>query len=928
MPIRRTAGLYSVAMSRRTLAAVAGLAVLAAVAVFLLLGRGGGDAKKKDEPGTARGSDAPSGTRPTGDSGGGDRGPGGAVLIDDDPVGNLRLEGQVIDADDAPVAGATVVISSNPERTTTTEDDGSFGFDGLVGRPYQVAARAPAGVAGPVTARLTASSEPVVLKLRPASAVTVEVVDDAGKPVDGATVELRGLDTQVATTRAGTAAIRPVIPGWYQLAAWAPGFARSYTWLEVQGDSTAARVALRKGAAVAGRVVDDAGAPVAGARVTFGGASDWSVQIDERRDGQVTGADGKFRFDAIAAGSIRFDARHPDFAPASSSIVTLDGVSPVDNVEIVLPSGATISGKVVDDQGAPVASARVRIGVAGAGFVSGPPRQVFSDDAGAFTVRGMPKRGLEAAAVADAGASATVPIDASSGDVSGVELVIDVTGAISGVVVDPDGEPIEGIQVSAGPDFRSGSGGGDFSQWRLRGFPEALTDAGGQFTLSGLAAGQYRIRASRSGGRRGGGGGGFGGASGTQVSAKAGDKNVKIVLPVDGGVKGKVVFDDGTVPKTFTVTLAFEQEPFATADGSFQIDAISPGEYEVDIRGTGFEPKHLKAKVESGKHTDLATITVRKGRTIQGVVVASGAPVAGATVYAGIQIFGNGTSNKAQFGGPPGGDQTKETTTDEQGRFSISGFGRRDVYLVAEHDTQGRSSAVRLPAGDPAEQDLTIALAPFGSMTGTVRDGDAIAEGQIVSVQSTTAPGVMYGVASGTDGVFRLDRLAPDSYKVSAMTGMNPMRGMGFFSKTVAVESGKETKVDVTITRGAVTLAATPKAASGVPVGGMGWIMSGSIIAKNGKDLQLRLAAQGDGFSNFAIMITGQPAQFRELAAGTYSVCLLPLPTGIQGPQAMGYAMRHGDELPAFCKGVTVTSAPTEQSVTVDVEVPPIIEEE
>lgn len=897
--------------------------------MFLLLGRGGDDKKKAAAAEAGRGVDAPSVNKGSGGESGGERGAGGVILIDDDPAGILRLEGQVIDASDAPVAGATVVISSNPERTTTTEDDGSFGFDGLVGRPYQVAARAPAGVAGPVTTRLTRDSEPVVLKLRPASSVTVEVVDDAGKPVDGATIELRGLDTQVATSAAGKATIAPVIPGWYQLAAWAPGFARAYTWLEVQGDATTARVALRRGAAVSGRVVDGAGAPVAGARVTFGGASDWSVQIDARRDGQLTGADGRFRFDAIAAGSVRFDAHHPDYAPATSAIVTLDGATPVDDVEIVVPDGATVSGKVVDDKGAPVASARVRIAVAGAGFVSGPPRQVFSDDGGGFTVRGLPMRGLEAAAVSDLGASATVPIDATGGDVTGVELVIDVTGTISGVVVDPGGEPIEGVQVSGGPDFRAGgSSGGDLSQWRLRGFPEALTDAGGRFTLTGLTPGQYRIRASRSGRRRGGGPPGFGGASGTTVTARAGDRDVTITLPVDGGIEGKVAFDDGTIPKTFTIQIAFEQEPFANPDGAFVVDDIAPGDYEVDIRGTGFEPKTIKAKVESGKHADLGTITVRKGRTIQGVVVANGVPVAGATVYAGIQIFGNGTSNKAQFGGPPGGDQTKEATTDEQGRFTISGFGKRDVYLVAEHDSRGRSSAVRLPAGDPAEQDLTIALQPFGSMTGTVKDGDQIAEGQIVSVQSTTAPGVMYGVASGSDGVFRLDRLAPDSYKVSAMTGMNPMRGMGFFSKTVLVEGGKETKVDVTIARGTITLSAKAHAAGDVPVGGMGWIVSGVMSARNGKELQLKLAAQGDGFSNFSIMMTGQAAVFRELVAGNYTVCLLPLPTGVQGPQAMQYALRHGDELPAFCKAVAVTETPAEQVMIVDVEVPPIIEEE
>ncbi|MEO8551025.1 MAG: carboxypeptidase regulatory-like domain-containing protein, partial [Kofleriaceae bacterium] len=86
------------------------------------------------------------------------------VVVDDDPTGALRLEGQVIDTDDQPVAGAKVTISSRPARTAVTEADGGFAFDALVGRTYTLVARAPHGVAGPVTARLTEKSPPVIMK--------------------------------------------------------------------------------------------------------------------------------------------------------------------------------------------------------------------------------------------------------------------------------------------------------------------------------------------------------------------------------------------------------------------------------------------------------------------------------------------------------------------------------------------------------------------------------------------------------------------------------------------------------------------------------------------------------------------------------------------------------------------------------------------
>ena len=47
-------------------------------------------------------------------------------LSDDDPVGDLQLEGQVLSADDLPVEGATVSLSSRPPRHKETGKDGTL----------------------------------------------------------------------------------------------------------------------------------------------------------------------------------------------------------------------------------------------------------------------------------------------------------------------------------------------------------------------------------------------------------------------------------------------------------------------------------------------------------------------------------------------------------------------------------------------------------------------------------------------------------------------------------------------------------------------------------------------------------------------------------------------------------------------------------
>src|SRR5262249_2885993 len=161
------------------------------------------------------------------------------------------------------------------------------------------------------------------------------------------------------------------------------------------------------------------------------------------------------------------------------------------------------------------------------------------------------------------------PVDTTRGDVADLKLVIDVTGTISGIVVDPNGQPIEGVQVSAGPNFREQRSTSDWSQYRLRGFPQELTDSSGKFTLTGLGTGSYSITAMRvhaaSRGRRG---------TTEGVVAETGTKDLKIVLQPEGGVKGKIALADGSAPLAFTISVGMTQQSF-TGTAEFELDALA-----------------------------------------------------------------------------------------------------------------------------------------------------------------------------------------------------------------------------------------------------------------------------------------------------------------------------------------------------------------
>jgi len=193
-----------------------------------------------------------------------------------------------------------------------------------------------------------------------------------------------------------------------------------------------------------------------------------------------------------------------------------------------------------------------------------------------------------------------------------------------------------------------------------------------------------------------------------------------------------------------------------------------------------------------------------------------------------------------------------------------------------------------------------------------------------VTAQSTTTPGAMYIVNAGSDGSYRFDRLAPDTYKVSATLG-NPRRGVHFYSQQIDVAPGQNVTVDLSVDAGNVTLQVTPVPTNGTAGTSIAYLASTMIAATTARDLGLKLAAAGPGSSQTTLAREGGPATFTLVAAGAYSVCIVPLPAELQGGQAIGYMDRHSGSLLSYCQAVTVAPSPTTQAASVNVTIPPLI---
>jgi RNA polymerase sigma factor (sigma-70 family) len=732
------------------------------------------------------------------------------AIHDDDPKGTLRLEGQVIDEHDAPVAHAFVAIDANPPMIVETESDGGFVFEGLIRRDYRIEATAGERYAGPARLRLGDNPEPVTLRMRKGGSVDVVITErQGGAPVSGAEVELRSTLTWKATTNAeGVAQLRGVGAGWAPLVARAKGFAPAAMMLGTSGNAdTTEHVALSlaHGASLSGRVVDYKHKPVAGARVVATSASEPLPVVDPRRDGVLTGVDGSFSIPAVSAGTWRLTATSGDSAPVTSVPITVDGEHTRGGVVLMLAAGAAVRGTVKDTAGAPIAGADVSVVVHG--FVPWRTRrQAFTDSKGTFAITGLAPRAVDVVAWHDTGASAIVAVDLAAKRDHDVTLTLDINGAIAGTVVDKNGQPIGDAQVVAEPDWTGGTA--DRAAFGVRGVQETVTDQAGAFRFGGLPDGSYRVRAARPGAPE------AALALSEGVVTKPNAAAIKIVVPADGRVIGKVQLAGGKPPVAFTVTLGGTKPlPFASKDGAFALPAAA-GTYPLTISGLGFVATTKDATINEGKDTDLGTITVNPGRSISGRVLDEhGAPVAKATVAAGALLTGGG----AELYIKDESIMAKDTETDENGRYVLDGFPPAALTVVAGKADAGRSASVRVPAS-PDSAMLDLVLAGTTGMEGKVtREGKPLADAVVIA-NPIGAVASNFFVVTGPDGTFALDALAPGAYIVYPMLGGGGGRPKDMYTKKVEVVMGAKAKADIDATPGGVTLTVSAKTDKGAAI--------------------------------------------------------------------------------------------------------------
>ncbi|MBL8920792.1 MAG: carboxypeptidase regulatory-like domain-containing protein [Myxococcaceae bacterium] len=262
------------------------------------------------------------------------------------------LRGKVVDATGQPVAEVSVQVQSdlpNDPGGAVTGPDGTFqlhvddegswrvealGLDGEV-------ARAVAQVPGP----------DVVLKLEPLGRADVLVYAPDGRPADAARVMLASAESPEPdfgeTTPEGTLLFESLVPGEYRVEVDdgmnGEQFLRWQGELVVRsGEVARLTVRLRAAGKVVGTLRDPDGAPLA-----------WTV-ISVKGDAQrlaETGEDGHFELQGLEPGAtVELALESSDFVALSPSAVRVGGPP----ITVKALRGQQVSGRVVDEGGAPV----------------------------------------------------------------------------------------------------------------------------------------------------------------------------------------------------------------------------------------------------------------------------------------------------------------------------------------------------------------------------------------------------------------------------------------------------------------------------------------------------------------------------------------------------------------------------------------------
>lgn len=683
-----------------------------------------------------------------------------------------------------------------PARRATTDVAGNVIISGLPRGFYDLRAERGDLVSATEHGLLLDRGETktVILGLLPGKYVTVLVTDgdgDDAPPVPNADVALveHGISSfprYGRTDSSGHVVLGPVYSDDATISARASGFvARSAVPVESE-DSAAAevQVPLLRGGILIGSVVDERDYPIDGAELEVIGIDTAGMPIVEssaihgfredhfafalpgatplipagelgvmpivpdvpldhgpllvtrsQRTGVpwLSGGDGTFSLQPVTPGRVRIVARHPNYVEAISEAVQLVPGATQELV-LVMRQGGALEGRVVEANGAPVASVRVEV----AAMEGSLERITYTADDGTFAFAALPHEVLLSVSRANTPEHIIDQrgVRVAADEITEIEIELpEQREEVALRIVDERGYPIDRVQIAVQSLVPSVA---------LR--RTLFSDDAGLAALHDAQGLALRLVLTRSG------------RAPSVAELDDAPKQVELTMLDALEARGEVVARLGLVAdaKLTLLTATGHINAYTDDEGAFHFKNLAAGKGRVLIVADGYVPQERAVEIDgdSSRPIDLGRFELTDSGTISGQVIdEQGDPIVGARVAVG----------RVPTYLPLGALPIGVAATDAGGRFKLTGiepgttdveallvgFGRDAVSNIVVHSGETTDDVrIVLRPGDD-EEDL-VGAASLGVTLG-VRSGAVVFEHVPLDGEASRA-----GILAG-DQLLRVD---------------------------------------------------------------------------------------------------------------------------------------------------------------------------
>ncbi len=515
------------------------------------------------------------------------------------------------------------------------------------------------------------------------------------------------------------------------------------------------------------------------AALQLGAAGREKLDLEAESDGE-----GRFEFRAVPVGKPQtLVTRSPTLARSFSADLTPAAGEHL-QLELALLTGGAVRGRVVDEDGSPIAGAEVQ--ALGREFFGNPTddlRKTASDAEGRFALAGLtPGKMWLHLEHDDYQEQLSTPFELRDGEQREQgDMVLNEGLAVAGRVVFPDGAPATGTRVTVQPDLAENLAGSPMDPRAYIGARnQAEADATGAFRIKGLGTGPWIVAAqleltdehgARAPGRWN--------ASVGLVRPPALETLLTLEPPVT--VSGTV--QDSQKHPIAAFSLHAERagsqwymppsetkdQPFESPDGRFLLTDLRSGEWSFRAEAEGYAHS-AKVTLKLPSSEELALVLLRPVLVAGTVVDPAGLPVAGAEVTKELEGVEAILAMQGRRDWPV-------ARSDDQGAFRLEGMPPGAGSIMAKKDGFAPSAGFSLELGEGEQKlDLVLTLRRGGTISGEVFDAEGKpATGSMVILQMPTLQQRRF---TNTDarGTFAESGLEPGTWQVQAFPGIESLQ--------------------------------------------------------------------------------------------------------------------------------------------------------